>query len=111
MSDFIIRTGDVVVCINDGPPRTSNSRTRQVKDRLQKGAHYRVTRVIWLYGEKGLHLAGLDHRPTDGWRAERFRKVLGCGGANLAQLRDDLPLDAGAAKCRQTVNLHSHCHF
>jgi hypothetical protein len=34
-----------------------------------------VVDVVWLFGEKGLHLQGLDHRPTDGWRASRFRKV------------------------------------
>jgi hypothetical protein len=76
MSEFIIRPGDTVICIDDQLPEKPTALHAMVRDRLTEGAIYWVTDVVWLYGEKGLHLAGLDHRPTDGWRSCRFRKVL-----------------------------------
>ena len=76
MSDFIIRPGDSVICIDAGPPRTFTMRHRLCKDRLEEGAVYSVNAVVWLRGEKGLHIGGKDHTPTDGWRACRFRKIL-----------------------------------
>ena len=76
MSDsFIIRAGDTVICIDADNHFPDHSLCAQVKDRLTLGAIYQVTDVVWLYGEKGLHLENMDHRPTDGWRASRFRKV------------------------------------
>ena len=76
MSDsFIIRTGDTVVCIDADNHFPDHYLCARVKDHLTLGATYQVTNVIWLYGEKGLHLENMDHRPTDGWRASRFRKV------------------------------------
>ncbi len=76
MSAFIIHPGDQVVCVDAQLPLQITARHRLCKDRLKEGAHYRVTALVWLYGEKGLHLEGMDHTPTDGWRACRFRKVL-----------------------------------
>ena len=76
MSAFIIRPGDEVVCVNAALPMPATVTHLFCKDRLREGARYRVTAVVWLYGEKGLHLEGKDHTPTDGWRASRFRKIL-----------------------------------
>lgn len=76
MSAFVIRPGDLVVCIDGRLPEPLKDLHRMCSDRVREGGHYRVTAVVWLYGEKGLHLEGKDHRPTDGWRACRFRKVL-----------------------------------
>ncbi len=75
MSLFIIRPSDLVVCIDAKRPEIVTAQHRLCKDRLEEGAVYRVTAVVWLYGEKGVHLEGKDHTPTDGWRACRFRKV------------------------------------
>ena len=75
MSTFIIRPDDLVVCIDAALPTPLNARVRACRDRLIEGEQYRVAAVVWLYGEKGLHLEGKDHTPTDGWRACRFRKV------------------------------------
>lgn len=77
MSVFIIRAGDRVVCIDAGLPDNVTVRHRLCRDRLEEGAVYRVTTVVWLRGEKGLHIEGKDHTPTDGWRACRFRKLHG----------------------------------
>lgn len=73
--DPVIRPGDSVVCIDEALSYPPNLLQLQCKQRLTRGAVYRVYRVVWLYGEKGLWLEGLDHRPTDGWRASRFRKL------------------------------------
>ena len=83
---FVIRAGDVVVCVDDRQPNPLHPLHMKVKSRLKKGGCYRVTAVVWLYGEKGLHLQGMDHRPTDGWRAQRFRKVLPCEKGFLMQI-------------------------
>ncbi len=94
MSAFIIRPGDQVVCIDAELPMHVTVRHQLCKDRLTEKAHYRVTAVVWLSGEKGLHLEGMDHTPTDGWRACRFRKILSCeAGQGLAaanELKSDL---------------------
>jgi hypothetical protein len=75
MFDPVIRTGDKVICV-DAHLGTSPHRLQLLcKDRLKLGSVYKVTDIVWLYGEKGLLLSGLDHRPTDGWRASRFRKL------------------------------------
>lgn len=73
---FIIRPWDFVVCVDDGIPHPPHPLRTRCHDRLEKGAIYLVTDVVWLRGERGLHLAGLDHRPTEGWRATRFRKYI-----------------------------------
>jgi hypothetical protein len=86
-----IQAGDVVICIDDRRPRPMNIRHIKVRDRIKKGNLYRVTAVVWLFGEKGLHLLGVDHRPTDGWRAARFRKVLPCDDEFACALRSDQP--------------------
>ena len=75
VSAFIVRPGDLVVCVDDRLPNGPCPLHQQVKDRVRAGEYYRVTAIIWLYGEKGLHLEGKDHAPTDGWRACRFRKI------------------------------------
>lgn len=98
MSVFIIRPGDQVVCVDARRPDTVTALHMLCKDRLTKGSRYRVSAVIWLFGEKGLHLEGLDHRPTDGWRADRFRKVAenesgqSCGCVAIAPERVARPL-------------------
>ena len=76
MTDFVIRPGDTVVCVNDRLPDPPHPLQLACRDRVEEGATYQVSYVVWLYGEKGLHLAGKNHSPTDGWRAARFRKVL-----------------------------------
>lgn len=76
MDAQIINAGDVVVCIDARAPVPIVPKQLVVLGRIKQRATYRVTRVVWLDGERGLHLLGVDHRPTEGWRANRFRKVL-----------------------------------
>lgn len=77
MSDVrIIKAGDIVVCIDAAPPVPIEARQAKVIGRLKERATYRVETVVWINGARGLHLQDLDHKPTDGWRASRFRKVL-----------------------------------
>lgn len=71
---FVIRPCDFVVCVDDTIPHPPDPLQARCRDRLQKGAIYLVSDVIWFRGEQALHIAGLDHRPTEGWRASRFRK-------------------------------------
>jgi hypothetical protein len=92
MSAFIIRPGDLVVCVDANLPGNPHALVMQCKDRLRQGAHYRVSAVVWLYGEKGLHLEGKDHVPTDGWRACRFRKVQGSRADRMSRKGDCEPL-------------------
>lgn len=73
--DFIIRPLDFVRCV-DASCNSSHPLSARCRDRLEEGKIYRVSRVVWLHGEKGLHLEGKDHRPTEGWRVARFRKIL-----------------------------------
>ena len=75
LSNIAIAVGDEVVCINDELPSSVSRKHIHVIGRIKRGGVYRVIAIIWLYGEKGVHLEGVDHRPTDGWRASRFRKV------------------------------------
>lgn len=75
ISNIAISIGDDVVCINDDLPSSVSRKHIHVMGRIKKGRVYRVVGIIWLYGEKGVHLEAIDHRPTDGWRASRFRKV------------------------------------
>lgn len=75
MSEFIIRQGDVVLCVDASLPLVPHPLQAACKNRLKEGAEYHVSAVVWLFGEKGLHLVGLNHEPTDGWRAARFRKI------------------------------------
>ncbi len=84
---FIIRAGDVVVCVDDLPPVPTHPLIKKVKYRVKRGTYYRVTAVVWLRGEKGVHLESMDHRPTEGWRACRFRKVRKSTGGFEAQLK------------------------
>lgn len=72
----IIKAGDIVVCIDSTPPVPIETRQAKVIGRLKERATYRVEAVVWINGSRGLHLQDLDHKPTDGWRASRFRKVL-----------------------------------
>lgn len=92
MSDFIIRQGDLVVCIDADLPAVPHPLQEACGDRLSKGEEYRVSAVVWLYGEKGLHIEGKDHRPTDGWRASRFRKIRS-EPARLSEQREELSHD------------------
>ena len=86
VDSIIIKAGDLVVCVDDGPPKPLKELHLRVKDRVKRGSVYRVTAVVWLYGEKGLHLHGVDHRPTDGWRVGRFRKLHRCSAEFLQML-------------------------
>lgn len=72
----IISAGDIVVCIDSAPPVPCEARQAKVIGRLKQRAMYRVKAVVWINGARGLHLQNLDHKPTDGWRADRFRKIL-----------------------------------
>jgi hypothetical protein len=77
MSDsFIIKVGDAVVCVDSRMKIPTPWQSLQVQDRLVEGRVYVVSGIVWLYGEKGLHLLDMDHRPTDGYRATRFRKIM-----------------------------------
>ena len=76
MSDNNINPGDVVVCIDADPPSPIVPKQAAVLGRIKTRATYRVAAVVWLDGVRGLHLVGIDHRPTEGWRANRFRKLL-----------------------------------
>ena len=72
----IIKAGDIVVCIDAAPPIPIEARQAKLIGRLKQRATYRVEAVVWISGARGLHLKDIDHKPTDGWRASRFRKVL-----------------------------------
>jgi hypothetical protein len=101
MSAFIIRPGDQVVCIDAELPMHVTARHQLCKDRLTEKAHYRVTAVVWLYGEKGLHLEGMDHTPTDGWRACRFRKILSCEAGQGLCAANQVPFQLAEGACRE----------
>ena len=76
MIDTRIKVGDTVVCIDAKAPIPIVRKQLMVIGRIRDQALYRVTAIVSLDGVLGLHLAGVDHRPTEGWRANRFRKVL-----------------------------------
>jgi hypothetical protein len=70
-----IKPGDLVICVNAAAPHPTCARQLAVVGRIKQGAVYRVSGTLWLHGEPGLQLKGIDHSPTEGWRAARFRKV------------------------------------
>jgi hypothetical protein len=80
-----IERGDLVICISDATPFGACARRLAVAGRIKRGRVYRVA-AVFPNSEPGLHLVGVDHRPTDGWRASRFRKIEAADAAFISTL-------------------------
>lgn len=52
----IWKPGDLLICINSDPPSSMCEQQRAVVGRIQKGAYYRIERVVWLDEVRGVHL-------------------------------------------------------
>jgi hypothetical protein len=89
-----IKIGDLVVCISDELPFAACARQRAAAGRIERGKIYRVAKVFPTSRGRGLHLVGVEHRPTDGWQAARFRKLQAADGEFISLIKEMAPTGA-----------------